>query len=146
VWRKYENALYQLNAMPGDSKKLINPSWKAFLTACASLQHANTLKFAGAIASEGRKIGVAVSYLVSAVKQMKDVTASNSGSTLGQWKAMIDEQRADIEHFNRLYTKENDMIAFEKLVDESQLEVPEPRALMTSQQYNPPFPSFTQIK
>lgn len=54
VWRKYENALYQLNAMPGDSKKNVNPSWKGYLTACASLQQANTLKFAGAVASEAK--------------------------------------------------------------------------------------------
>lgn len=55
VWHKYENALYQLNAMPGDTKKNVNPTWKAFLTACTSLQKANTLKFAGAAASEAKK-------------------------------------------------------------------------------------------
>lgn len=146
VWHKYETALLQLNAMPGDSKKNVNPTWKAFLKGCMALQKANTLKLAGANAEEAKKIGVAVGYLDVAVKQLKDVTVPNASSTLGQWKEIIDKQRADIEHFHRLYTKENNIIAFEKIVDESQLEMPEPRSLMTAQLYNAPFPAFTQIK
>jgi hypothetical protein len=146
VWKKYENAIYQLNAMPGDSKKNVNPTWRAFLGGCEALQKANTLKFAGAIAEEGKKIGLACSFLELATKCLKDCIAPNDKSTLGPWKEMIDQQRADVEHFHRLYTKENNMIAFEKLVDEHQLEFPEPKALMTSQQYNAPFPAFTQIK
>lgn len=146
VWKKYENAVFQLNAMPGDSKKNINPTWRQFLTGCEALQKANTLKFAGQIAEEGKKIGVACSFLELAVKSLKEANAPNPSSTLGPWKECIDQQKADIEHFQRLFTKENNMIAFEKLVDEHQLEFPEAKALMTSQQYNPPFPSFTQIK
>eukprot|EP00026_Physarum_polycephalum_P008779 Phypoly_transcript_08880.p1 GENE.Phypoly_transcript_08880~~Phypoly_transcript_08880.p1 ORF type:complete len:254 (+),score=37.20 Phypoly_transcript_08880:617-1378(+) len=146
VWKKYENAIFQLNAMPGDSKKNVNPTWRQFLSGCESLQKANTLKFAGQIAEEAKKIGIACSYLELAVRCLKEVVAPNAGSTLGPWKDTIDQQKADVEHFHRLFTKENNLIAFEKLVDEHQLDIPEPKSLMTSQQYNAPFPAFTEIK
>lgn len=145
VWHKYENALFQLNAMPGDSKKNVNPIWKTFLGACVSIQKANTLKFAGAISEEAKKIGVACSYLELAVKLIKELHVPNDKAMLGPWKSEIDQQKQDIEHFHRLYTKENNMIAFEKLVEEHQLDLPEAKALMTAQQYNAPFPAFTQI-
>jgi hypothetical protein len=146
VWKKYENAVFQLNAMPGDSKKNVNPTWRQFLAACESLQKANTLKFSGQIAEEAKKIGLACSFLELGVKGLRDVVAPNINAPLGPWKESIDHQKADVEHFHRLYTKENNMIAFEKLVDEHLLEFPEPKSLMAAQQYNAPFPAFTEIK
>jgi len=146
VWRKYESALQQLNTLSGDLKKHVNPVWKEFLAGCTVLQQANTLKFAGTVASESKKVGLAVGYLNLAVKKLKEIVCPYPGSTLGLWKPMIDEQKADIEHFQRLFTKENDLIAFEKVADENLLEMPEAKSLMGAQQYNPPFPAFTQIK
>jgi hypothetical protein len=47
------------------------------------------------------------------------------------WKSMMDEQRADVEHVQRLYQKENDMITFESIPQEAMLDIPEPKSLMT---------------
>jgi len=142
VWRKYQAASSQIQGLPQEMRKGMNSSFKEFLKSSAALQMANTYKYSGDVSREGGKCGVAVAYLNVAVKTIKDVT---SVGKLAAWKSMIDEQKADVEHVQRTYTKENDMITFEPVPVESMLDIPEPKSLMTPIPFNPPPPAFTQI-
>jgi len=142
VWHKYENAIAQLHTLP-EVHNNIGSMWKNFLNACMNLQKANTYKVAGQVAMEAGKCGTAVANLQVAMKAVKDVSG---GGTLGLWKGMITEQKADIEHFSCLYSKENDLIAFDKVPEEMMLDIPEPKSLMAAVVYNPPMPIFQEIK
>jgi len=142
VWHKYENALAQIQALPDGYCGNVNSTLKSFLVASTNLQKANTYKFAGQAAMEEAKCGIAVANLNVAVKALKDVSGSGA---LGLWKGVMMEQKADVEHYSRLYNKENDLVAFDKVPEEVLLDKPEPKSLMSAIVYTPPAPVFHEI-
>jgi len=83
-----------------------------------------------------------VANLNVAVKALKDVSGSGA---LGLWKGVMMEQKADVEHYSRLYNKENDLVAFDKVPEEVLLDKPEPKSLMSAIVYTPPAPVFHEI-
>eukprot|EP01111_Echinosteliopsis_oligospora_P013345 TRINITY_DN4768_c0_g1_i1.p1 TRINITY_DN4768_c0_g1~~TRINITY_DN4768_c0_g1_i1.p1 ORF type:complete len:383 (+),score=88.56 TRINITY_DN4768_c0_g1_i1:105-1151(+) len=97
VWKKYETTNYQFNSIAPDAKKHLNKSWKEFLTASSSLQKANTYKFAANAAYEDKKCGVAVGFLNVALKELRLIP------NVAGFRAHMEEQRADIEHFFRIH-------------------------------------------
>jgi hypothetical protein len=143
VWHKYEAAGALLHSMPSGAVSSLNPTLKSFLTTCIYLQKANTLKFAGQLAMGGHKCGVAVAYLQSATKCLKDVSSSG---TLSSWKDIIVAQKGEVEHFSCLYSKENDIVAFDKVPDETLLDIPEAKSIMSAVAYSPPAPAFQEVK
>jgi len=142
VWRKYESAVALLQTLPDNAyNSTINTTLKNFLNSSMNLQKANTFKFAGQTAMEGGKCGLAVASLSVSTKALKSISGA-----LPLWKGMIAEQTADVEHYARVYLKENDLIAFDKVPDEASLAVPEPKSLMAAQAYAPPTPIAREIK
>eukprot|EP01113_Clastostelium_recurvatum_P026454 TRINITY_DN3174_c0_g1_i1.p1 TRINITY_DN3174_c0_g1~~TRINITY_DN3174_c0_g1_i1.p1 ORF type:complete len:395 (-),score=93.60 TRINITY_DN3174_c0_g1_i1:23-1207(-) len=146
VWRRYEAAQDEVKAATGDWKKALSSTFVKFLEASMLLGRANAYRFAGMVQQEAQKLGLAVSYLNVAAKCLQDIPMpTKASSDLAPWKAMLEEQKAEIEHFHRAYTNENDLIVYDRLTDEKLLDVPEPKGLMTPVPYNPPYPAFAEI-
>eukprot|EP01112_Ceratiomyxa_fruticulosa_P008837 TRINITY_DN2290_c0_g2_i1.p1 TRINITY_DN2290_c0_g2~~TRINITY_DN2290_c0_g2_i1.p1 ORF type:complete len:370 (-),score=75.17 TRINITY_DN2290_c0_g2_i1:94-1203(-) len=143
VWRRNELTFMEFKNMGDDFKKCICSPLQKYLVLATLMGKANAYRFAGITQQEAGSLGKAVSYLNVAVQALNEIPLQSGD--LATWKTIATEMKADIEHIHRAFTKENDMIVFDRVPDESSLEIPEPKCLMTPIPYNPPYPAFSDI-
>jgi len=144
VYRRYDNCLNGLKASPKDFPEISN-TLKAYVMLNQALWRGIALQYLAQEAYGNEQYGKAVSYLNLAEKQMKEIVIPPK-SPLEVVKDDVHVETEKVIQMKIKYTKDNDMVYFNKLVEFNQLEIPDGKCIVGPIPYTPPDLLFMEIK
>eukprot|EP01113_Clastostelium_recurvatum_P019495 TRINITY_DN2298_c0_g2_i1.p2 TRINITY_DN2298_c0_g2~~TRINITY_DN2298_c0_g2_i1.p2 ORF type:complete len:155 (-),score=30.88 TRINITY_DN2298_c0_g2_i1:46-510(-) len=124
------------------------PMLASYASLSAGIFNAETLKFLAVDAYKNNQYGLAIGYVNAALRTIEAEAAKLARSCPPQLEGInsqLKSKRAELADLSARYTKDNDTIYFEQVVNVQDLALPEPRSVTKLVPYEMPPPTAVPI-